>query len=206
VLGERERELRTALRLGYFTVAWNLVEGLVAITAALLAGSQALLGFGLDSGIESLSAGVLIWRLQIERRNPHRAVEVERRALRLIGGTFFVVASFVAVDAVLSLVQRRKPDTSLLGIAVTVASLVVMPYLAMRKRRVGQSLGSDAVVADSAQSRACAYLSIVVLVGLVANALFGWWWADPTAALFVVAFLVREGHEALSAEHLDDCC
>ena len=203
---QRDRDLSTALRLGYFTVAWNLFEGTVAVFAAALAGSQALLGFGFDSGVESLSAAVLIWRLHVERKDAQRAEAVEQRALRVIGITFFVLAVVIALDALHSLVEQQKPSSSALGIVITIASLVVMPILATKKRSVGQALGSRAVGADATQSWACVYLSVVVLVGLVANAAFGWWWADPVAALGVAALLVREGREAVRAEHLDDCC
>jgi divalent metal cation (Fe/Co/Zn/Cd) transporter len=206
VLVQRERHLRHALRLGYFTVAWNVTEGVVAIAAAVWAGSRALLGFGLDSGVESLSASVLIWRLRIEKRNPARAERVERQTLRLIGITFFVLAAFVGIESVRSLVASVEPEASPVGILLTVVSLIVMPVLARRKRQVATAMGSRAIEADSAQTRACAYLSVVVLLGLLLNGLFGWWWADPIAALFVVVFLVQEGREALSAEHVDDCC
>ncbi len=202
----RDQQLRLALRLGYFTVSWNVVEGIVAITAAALAGSRALLGFGLDSTIESLSAGVLIWRLRVERRDPERAERVERQAVQLIGVSFFLLAAFVGVEAVRSLVGHHEPESSPVGIMLTALSLIVMPLLAHRKRALAVEMGSKAVEADSAQTKACAYLSAVVLGGLVLNSLFGWWWADPVAALIVVALLVQEGREALSAEHVDECC
>jgi divalent metal cation (Fe/Co/Zn/Cd) transporter len=203
---QREDFLREALRLGWFTVGWNVIEGLVAINAALMAGSGALLGFGFDSGVESLSAAVLIWRLQVERRDPQRAERVERQAVRAIGVTFFVLGAVVAFDAVRSLVDRIEPENSIVGIVLTALSLVVMPLLAVRKRRVGVAMGSKAVEADSTQTSACAYLSAVVLAGLVLNAIAGWWWADPVAALVVVAILMREGWEAVHAERVDDCC
>ena len=192
--------------LAWFTVGWNVAEGIIAIAAALVAGSRALLGFGLDSGVESLSASVVLWRLYAERRDPARAEAVEQRALRFIGVTFFVLAAFIAFDSIRSLIAKEEPDASIVGIALTAVSIVVMQWLARAKRRVGVSMGSKAVEADSAQTSACVYLSIVVLVGLLLNATFGWWWADPLAALGVVVFLIREGREALSAEHADDCC
>jgi len=198
--------LRRATHLAWFTVGWNIIEGLVAISAAVVAGSQALLGFGLDSGVESLSASVVLWRLYAERRDPERAEAVERRALRLIGVTFFVLAAFIAVDSIRALVGQHEPDASVVGIVLTSLSLLVMRWLARGKRQVGIAMGSRAVEADSAQTSACVYLSAVVLVGLVLNAALGWWWADPLAALGVVVFLLREGREALNAEHADDCC
>jgi divalent metal cation (Fe/Co/Zn/Cd) transporter len=149
---------------------------------------------------------VLIWRLHVEQRSPERAEHVEQRALRIIGVTFLALAGLVGVESVRSLVAGEQPDVSPVGIALTIVSLVVMPVLAREKRRVGQALGSRSVEADSQQTQACVYLSAVVLAGLAANAAFGWWWADPVAALGVVVFLVREGREALEAEHVDDCC
>lgn len=192
----RDRLLRTALALGYFTVAYNVVEGVIAVTAGVMAGSSALVGFGLDSSVESLSAVVLIWRLRVERSDPERAEHVEHRAVRLIGATFFILAAYVGFEAVQSLLSRSEPESSPVGIVLTIASLVVMPVVANRKRAVGTEMGSRAVLADAAETRACVYLSAVVLVGLVLNAALGWWWADPIAALGVVFFLVREGREA----------
>lgn len=202
----RQTLLRRALWLAIFTVTWNLTEGVVAITAAALAGSRALVGFGVDSFVESISAGVLIWRLQIEHRAPHRAEQVEQRALRLIGIAFLLLAAVVAVESMRSLIAGDRPDTSIVGIVLTIVSLSVMPVLAQTKRRVGVELGQQSITADSAQTRACAFLSAVVLAGLALNAILGWWWADPIAALGVVAFLVHEGRVALEAEHVDDCC
>jgi divalent metal cation (Fe/Co/Zn/Cd) transporter len=190
-----------ALALAYFTVVWNVLEGGVAIWAAISSGSDALLGFGLDSGVESLSGLVLIWRLNVERRHVERAEDAESRALKLIGLTFFALAAFVAYESTTSLVNSERPETSWVGIGITFLSIIVMPILATRKERVGKALGSRAVIADSAETWACVYLSVVVLAGLALNALFGWWWADPIAALFVVGFLAKEGLEALSGEH-----
>jgi cation diffusion facilitator family transporter len=188
--------LRRALWLSAFTVAWNVLEAAVAIGAALVSGSRALLGFGLDSIVESLSAVVLIWRLRAERQNPERAEQVEHRALRLIGVTFLVLATFVGIEAVRALFTRSEPEAPAAGIAITALSLVVMPLLAMAKGRVGTEMASRAVLADAAETMACVYLSITVLAGLLLNAAVGWWWADPVAALGVVVFLVREGLEA----------
>jgi divalent metal cation (Fe/Co/Zn/Cd) transporter len=206
VLTERRVLLRRALVLAWFTVGWNVIEGIVAIVAAVVARSQALLGFGLDSGVESLSATVVLWRLYAERRDPHRAEAVEQRALRLIGITFLVLAAFVTVESVRALIGQHEPDASMVGIVLTSVSIVVMQWLARTKRVVGIAMGSKAVQADSAQTSACVYLSVVVLGGLLLNATFGWWWADPVAGLGVVVFLVSEGREALTAEHADDCC
>jgi divalent metal cation (Fe/Co/Zn/Cd) transporter len=200
---DRDQLLRTALGLAYFTVAWNVVEGVVAIWAAIEARSDALLGFGLDSAVESISAAVVIWRLRVERRDAERADEVERRALRLIGVTFFVLAAYVTYESVTTFVSQERPDASTVGIVITSLSLIVMPVLARRKEEVGEAMHSMAVLADAAETRACFYLSIVVLTGLVLNAALGWWWADPLAALGVVVFLVKEGREALTGKHGD---
>ena len=192
--------MRRALRLALFTVGYNLVEGVVAITAGSIAGSGALVSFGLDSAVESLSATVLIWRLLVESGDPQRAEQVEHRALRLIGITFFVLAAYVGYEAAASLLAGHEPQSSPVGIVLTALSLVVMPVLAWRKRLVGTDMNSRAVLADAAETRACVYLSAVVLVGLLLNSLLGWWWADPVAALGVVVFLVREGLEAFEGD------
>lgn len=198
--------LHRAQRLALFTVIWNVTEGAIAITAAWFAGSRALAGFGLDSAVESISASVLLWRLRAERRSPERVERVERVAVRAIGVSFLVLAAYVAFEAVRSLAFRYEPDAAPVGIVLALVSLIVMPILATRKRRVAVALGSKSAEADSAQTRACAYLSAVVVAGLVLNAALDWWWADPIAALGVVVFLILEGREALNAEHAEDCC
>jgi len=203
---ERGRLLRTAQGLAIFTIAYNLAEGLIAITAAVIAGSGALLGFGLDSGIESISGSVLLWRLTAERRDPERAERVEHVATRAIGISFLVLAAYITYDAVNALATRDEPDSSIIGIVLTATSLIVMPVLARRKHRVAVALGSKAAEADSNQTWACVWLSAVVLVGLILNAALNWWWADPVAALGVVGFLILEGREALTSDELDDCC
>ena len=195
---DRSQLLCRALHLAYFTVAWNVVEGIVAIWAAIAADSDALLGFGLDSGVESLSGLVLIWRLKVERRNADLVEDAEARALRLIGLTFFALAAFVTYESVTSLLNAERPETSWVGIGIAFLSIVVMPILATRKQLVGKAMDSRAVLADATETWACVYLSVVVLAGLAVNALFGWWWADPVAALGVVVFLVKEGWETFS--------
>lgn len=206
IAATRDELLTRAQRLGIFTVTWNALEGIIAIAAATAAGSSALTGFGLDSAIESISATVLLWRLGAERRDPVRAERVERTATRAIGASFVLLAAFVAYGAIHSLATRDEPDATTVGIVLTALSLLVMPILARRKMRVAVALGSRAARADSAQTRACAWLSAVVLRGLVLNASLGWWWADPVAALGVVILLLHESREALTAERIDDCC
>ncbi len=198
--------LRRGLRLEYLTVGWNIAEGLIAVGAGLAAGSIALIGFGIDSFVETISGLVLIWRLAAETRGnlDDAAVErVEHRAERLVGVAFLLLAAYVAFEAVRSLVQQEAPDASPIGIALTATSIVVMVWLARAKRRTGEALESRALIADSRQTYACWYLSLVTLVGLGLNAALGWWWADPAAALGIVVLLVREGIEALRGEDDD---
>ena len=189
--------------LEYLTVGWNVVEGLVAVGAALAAGSVALLGFGLDSFVETISGLVLVWRLRAELGGTldEAAVEsVERRAERLVGVSFLLLAAYITFDAVTTLVAQEKPEASPVGIALTAVSIGVMLWLARAKHRVAATLGSRALAADAEQTQACWYLSVVVLVGIGLNAALGWWWADPVAALGVAVLLLREGLEALRGE------
>jgi divalent metal cation (Fe/Co/Zn/Cd) transporter len=199
----RTQLLRRGLHLEYLTVGWNIAEGLIAIGAGIAAGSIALIGFGVDSFVETVSGLVLIWRLSAEARGrlDGEAVEhVERRAEWLVGVAFLVLAAYVGFEAVRSLVGQEAPDASPVGIALTAVSIAVVLWLARAKRRTGEALGSRALIADAQQTYACWYLSVVTLTGLALNAAFGWWWADPLAALGIVVLLVREGVEALRGE------
>jgi cation diffusion facilitator family transporter len=198
--------LRRGLRLEYLTVGWNVVEGLIAVSAGLIAGSIALIGFGVDSFVETISGTVLIWRLSAESRGRLEEEDVERveeRAERLVGIAFLLLAAYVAFEAVRSLVNQEAPDASPVGIALTSLSIVVMLWLAREKRRTGEALKSRALVADAQQTYACWYLSVVTLAGLGLNAVFGLWWADPVAALGIVVLLVREGLEAVRGDDED---
>lgn len=186
-----------ARQLAWATVVWNVVEALVAIIAGTAAGSAALVGFGLDSTVEVASALVIIW--QFSGLDELR----EQRALRMIAISFFALAAYVSTQALFDLVSRNEADTSAVGISLAIASLIVMPVLAAAKRRTGQQLGSATVTADSQQTWLCTYLSAILLVGLVLNAIIGWWWADPIAALIIAALAIREGLEAWSG---DACC
>ena len=186
-------------RLEYLTLAWNSLEAVAAIAAGLFAGSIALVGFGLDSVIECFSGGVLLWRLR-------EGIEGERReqvALRLVGVSFIALAIYVAYDAISSLARHETPEISWFGVAVAIASLIAMPLLARAKRRVATQLNSGALHADSRQTDICAYLSAILLGGLLLNALLHWWWADPAAALVMAPIIGREGIEALRGK---SCC
>lgn len=198
--------LNRGLLLEYITVGWNVIEGIIAIGAGLVAGSPALIGFGADSFVESVSGGVLVWRLLGERSGQHDSpaiARIERRAERLIGASFLVLSAYVAFESIGALVKGETPEASPIGIGLTALSIVLMLWLARAKRRAGGALGSRALIADAQQTYAW-YLSTVALTGLALNAVFGLWWADPIAGLGIVAFLVREGVEAWTGEDEDD--
>ena len=185
-----------ALYLEYFTVGWNVLEGVIAIVAGVLAGSIALVGFGLDSYIEVASAIVLIWRLR-KQGDEEDEEQAEQRAILVVGVTFIALALYVTYESVTKLIFHERPAESLIGILLAIVSLIVMPVLAWQKRKVASQIGSRALAADALETLACSYLSFALLVGLGLNAWVGWWWADPLAALLMVFFLVREGWEAI---------
>lgn len=189
-------------RLEYFTIVWNSAEAVAALLAGLFAGSIALVGFGLDSVIEVSSGAVLLWRLRAEH-DPNRREHAEHRAQRLVGICFLALAAYVAYDSIKGLVRHEAPEESIFGICVAIASLIAMPLLARAKRQVARQLNSGAMHADSRQTDFCAYLSAILLVGLLLNALLGWWWADPMAALVMVPLIAREGIAGLRGER---CC
>jgi divalent metal cation (Fe/Co/Zn/Cd) transporter len=189
-----------AVWLAWATIVWNVVEAVVAIAAGTAASSIALVGFGLDSTVEVMSAVVIVWQFRGLR------VDRERRALKLIAMSFFGLAAYIAVQAMLDLLRRSEPESSAVGIGLAIASLIVMPMLALAKRRNGIAMGSATVVADSNQTKLCAYLSAILLVGLILNATVGWWWADPIAALAIAALAVNEGREGWRGETCEDCC
>jgi len=191
VLDVRVTLARRGRRLEYFTLGWNLIEALVAGLAGLAAGSTALIGFGIDSLIESLSGGVLLWRLADGAGEAR-----ERLAQRLVGVSFVALAVYIGVESVLHLRTQTTPDDSPVGIVLATVSLIVMPVLARSKRRVATGLNSAAMTADSRQTDLCAYLSGILLTGLGLNALLGWWWADPVAALAMVPIISLEARRA----------
>jgi divalent metal cation (Fe/Co/Zn/Cd) transporter len=201
-MSTRAAAIHRGLNLEYFTVAWNLLEAAVALVSGAVAGSIALIGFGLDSLIEVSSGGILLWRLHTDRCEERRE-RVERSALKLVGLSLLLLAAYVAGESVVSLVRREAPEKSLPGIALAIASLIAMPLLARAKRRVASALGSSALQADSRQTDICAYLSAILLLGLLLNAAFAWWWADPVAGLVMVPLIAYEGSEALRGK---TCC
>ena len=203
----RSALVRRGLGLEYITVGWNVVEGAVSVAAALSAGSVALLGFGMDSFVETISGVILIWRLRAERGvRDHEDIErLDRRAHKLVAASLFALAAYIAVEAAKTLVTRERPDSTLVGLIVTPVSMLVMWYLARAKRRAAAALESRAMLADSFQTTACFWLSFVTMVGIGLNAAFGWWWADPVAALGMTWFLVSEAREAWRGEDSCSC-
>jgi divalent metal cation (Fe/Co/Zn/Cd) transporter len=202
---DRAGHLRRAMRLEVLTVGWNIAEGVIAVTAALAAGSVALLAFGIDSFVESASASIMLWRLLAERRaTSEEAIEaLEARARKLIAVSLFALAGWVLYDAGSALWKQERPESSVVGIVLTAVSLVVMLWLARAKRRAAAALKSRALQADAFQTTACWWLSLSALVGVGLNTVAGWWWADPAAGLVIVYFLVKEGREAWKGE---DAC
>lgn len=199
----RRALLRRGFLLEIVTVAWNLIEGIVAVIAGMLAGSVALIGFGIDSFIETASAIVVGWRLRAEMKgqSPERAEAIERRTERVAGGLLLLLALYILVDAARRLLgYGGRSEESLLGIVLTAVSLVAMPLLAWAKLRTATALRSGALRADAYETIACAWLSFTTLTGLTLNAALGWWWADPAAALILVPLIAREGIEGLSGE------
>jgi len=195
---EKARLGRRAQLLAAASVSYNVIEAIIAITAGIVAGSIALVGFGLDSVVEVSSGLIILWQFR------HRLPESrEQQALRLMAFSFFALAAYVTFESVRALVSGHDPDPSPVGIGLAAASLVIMPFLSWAQRRTGKALGSNAVVADSTQTLLCTYLSAVLLVGLVLNATIGWSWADPIAGLVIAAIAVKEGREAWRGE---GCC
>jgi divalent metal cation (Fe/Co/Zn/Cd) transporter len=196
---ERVAALRRGLRLEVFTIGWNSLEAIVAIGAGVLAGSIALVGFGLDSIVEVLSGAVLFWRLRAELRgaDPEAGEQAERRALLLVGWSFFALGAYILYESAKKLWLQERPDESLVGLGLAILSLIVMPLLALSKHRTAIRLASRALKADAKETAICSYLSFTLVLGLGLNAWVGWWWADPVAALAMLPLVVHEGWEAL---------
>ncbi|HWP93558.1 MAG TPA: cation transporter [Thermodesulfobacteriota bacterium] len=197
---------KRALFLSYFTVGYNFLEGLVSVFAGVLSGSIALVGFGLDSFIESLSGGVMIWRFGKHGHISDEEEErIEKKAIGLVAYTFFIFGAYVLYESIKKLYYQEPPEPSLLGIIIAVVSIIVMPILFYLKYKTGKSIGSRSLVVDSKQTLACVFLSFALLLGLGLNYLYGLWWADPVVGLVIVAYLVREGYEALRERKLCSC-
>jgi cation diffusion facilitator family transporter len=198
-LARREELHRRGLRLEWFTVAWNVVEALVAIGVGVVVGSVALVGFGVDSGIEVISAVALLWRLR--KAGPHASAEehgaAERKALYLVATTFFLLSAYITYEAIGALLSGEGPESSTVALALSVVSILIMPTLAYLKGRTGHELGSRALVADSVETWVCAYLSVALLAAVGLNAAFGWWWADPVGALAMLPVILWQGWETL---------
>src|SRR6266850_6862573 len=189
-------------RLEYFTIAWNTLEGLVAVAAGVNAGSISLVGFGIDSFIEVTSGATLLWRMSVDS-DVERRERNEKLSLRIVGVCFIALAAYITYEAVLDLIRKTAPEHSIPGIALACVSLIVMPILSRAKKKVGNALSSAAMNADARQTDFCVYLSAILLAGLLLNAGLGWWWADPIAALTMVPIVAKEGFDGVKAR---TCC
>lgn len=197
--------LGLAIALLWFTAAWNLGEGVIAVSSGLMAGSVALVGFGLDSAIEVIAAGVLIWRIRLPEHD-ERAEGRERIAHRVVGSTFIALALYIAAETAYVLTTGNEPEASPVGLGLAVAATLVMPVLGLTKLWNARGMGSRALIAESTESIVCSYLSFTLFIGLAANAAFGWWWADIAAALAMVPWILKEGLEGLRGEACEDAC
>jgi divalent metal cation (Fe/Co/Zn/Cd) transporter len=198
----RQRLALRGKRLEYFTIVWNCLEGLIAVSAGALSGSISLVGFGIDSLIEVASGSMLLWRMAVDADVKHRERN-EKLSLRAVGVLFLALAAYVGYESIADLATRKAPERSVPGIILACCALVAMPLLAGAKKRVGAELGSQAMKADAKQTDFCVYLSAILLIGLVLNAILKWWWADPIAALIMVPIIAKEGIESLAG---DACC
>jgi len=201
---ERIAVVNRGRRLEYFTVGWNALEGLVAVIAGAFAGSISLVGFGIDSFIEVTSGSVLLWRMSVDA-DVQRRERNERRALKIVGACFLALAAYITYESAMDLWAKKAPQHCVTGIILACVSLIVMPLLSRAKRRVGRALGSAAMHADAKQTEFCTYLSAILLAGLLFNALFGLWWADPAAGLIMVPIIAKEGIEGLQGNACDEC-
>lgn len=197
---------KKALKLSYFTAGYNALEGIASIAAGSLAGSAALVGFGLDSFVESMSAGVMIWRFQHRNNLSHETEErIEKRAIGLVGYSFFVLGAYILYEAGLGVWRQEEPLPSMFGILIAIVSLIVMPALFLLKHKTGKAISSRSLVADSKQTLACVMLSVTLLVGLCLNYLFGLWWMDHAAGIVIALMLFREGYKTLQEQKLCEC-
>jgi len=197
---------KKALYLSYFSLGYNFLEGIVSVLVGQITGSIALLGFGLDSFAESLSGGVMIWRFRRHAELSQEEEErVEAKATRIVAYTFFVLAAYVLFESLRTIYYREIPEPSLVGIIIAIVSIIVMPTLFLLKYKIGKSIASSSLVADSKQTLACVFLSFALLIGLGLNYSYGIWWADPVVGLLIVAYLIREGYNTLTEEKLCSC-
>ncbi len=201
-----KRYHKKALLLSYFTLIYNLLEGILSIIAGVIAGSIALIGFGMDSFSESLSSIVMIWRFRsYKKMDADRERKIENSAIKLVGYTFFILGSYVLYEAVKKLLIQEKPEPSVMGLVIVILSLIIMPVLYVAKNKTGKKIGSMSLVADSKQTLACVFMSLSLLIGLLLNQLFGIWQADPIVGLLIVAYLFKEGFETLREGRLCSC-
>jgi divalent metal cation (Fe/Co/Zn/Cd) transporter len=201
---DRSATVRRGQRLEYFTIGWNAIEGLVAVVAGATAGSISLVGFGVDSFIEVMSGSALLWRMSVDA-DVCRRERNEKRALRVVGFCFVLLAAYIVYESGGDLWSKRASEHSVPGIVLACVSLVVMPFLSRAKRKVGNALGSPAMHADAKQTEFCTYLSSILLLGLLLNASFGLWWADPAAGLVMAPIIAKEGVDGLRGMACDDC-
>jgi len=201
----REAGVRRGIRLQYFTIIYNSFEGIISLAAGLFAGSVSLIGFGFDSLIEVTSGAAVLWRLHRDHHVARRETS-ERRALQMVGWCFIALSIYILYESGSTLLQHDPPDRSIPGIIIAAVSIIVMPLLAAAKRRVAAEIGSAAVNADARQTDFCTYLSAILLCGLGLNALFGWWWADPVAALAMMPIIANEGIQSLKGKKCCDSC
>ena len=190
-------------RLEYFTIAWHLLEGVISLLAGLAAGSLSLVGFGVDSLIELISGAVILWRMNVDHRVDHRERN-EKLTLKVIGWSFMALALYLIFESIVSFIDKKAPERSPVGVVIAILSLVVMPLLSRAKRRIGASLHSPAMYADAKQADFCAYLAAILLLGLLLNYWFSWWWADPIAAIAMALIIGNEGINASTGQA--NCC
>jgi divalent metal cation (Fe/Co/Zn/Cd) transporter len=201
----RQAVAQRGKRLEYFTIAWNSMEGLVALVAGATAGSISLVGFGIDSFIEVTSGATLLWRMSVDD-DVQRREKNERLSVRIVGACFLALAIYVAYEATTDLLRKNASEHSLPGIALACVSLIVMPILSRAKKQIGKELGSTAMRADAKQTDFCVYLSAILLAGLLLNAALGWWWADPVAGLIMTPIIAKEGIAGIKGETCCDEC